>query len=183
MNTEPDINNVTGVQFSIMGPNEIKKRSVVEITKHDTYDKDIPVIKGIFDPRMGITDMGKICKTCGQNNINCPGHFGHVELATPVYHYHFINTLIKILKCVCFRCSKLLINKESVVNQNIFKKPSHIRFSEIYSLCQKVNRCGKETEDGCGCLQPDNYKLDGLTGIQAKWKKLDVNTEVKTSNL
>ena len=94
MNTEPDINNVTGVQFSIMGPNEIKKRSVVEITKHDTYDKDIPVIKGIFDPRMGITDMGKICKTCGQNNINCPGHFGHVELATPVYHYHFINTLI-----------------------------------------------------------------------------------------
>ena len=61
MNTEPDINNVTGVQFSIMGPDEIRKRSVVEITKHDTYDKDIPVIKGIFDPRMGITDMGKIC--------------------------------------------------------------------------------------------------------------------------
>ena len=173
MDQGPDINNVTGVQFSIMGPEEIKKRSVVEITKHETYEKDIPVIKGIFDPRMGITDMGKVCKTCGQTNIHCPGHFGHVELAKPVYHYHFINILIKILKCICFRCSKLLINKESVINQNIFKKPSQVRFNEIYSLCQKINRCGKETEDGCGCLQPDNYKLDGLIGIQAKWKKLD----------
>ena len=109
MDQGPDINNVTGVQFSIMGPEEIKNRSVVEITKHETYEKDIPVIKGIFDPRMGITDMGKVCKTCGQTNIYCPGHFGHVELAVPVYYYHFINILIKILKCVCFRCSKLLI--------------------------------------------------------------------------
>ena len=48
MDQGPDINNVTGVQFSIMGPEEIKNRSVVEITKHETYEKDIPVIKGIF---------------------------------------------------------------------------------------------------------------------------------------
>ena len=52
MNQEPDINEVVGVQFSIMGPDEIRKTSVVEITKHDTYEKDIPVIKGIFDPIM-----------------------------------------------------------------------------------------------------------------------------------
>ena len=57
---EPDIKTVNGIQFSIMGPNEIRKRSVVEVTKHETYEKDIPVIKGIFDPRMGVTDMGKI---------------------------------------------------------------------------------------------------------------------------
>ena len=110
MNHEPDINNVTGVQFSIMGPEEIRKRSVIEITKHETYEKDVPVIKGIFDPRMGITDMGKICKTCGQKNIDCPGHFGHIELAKPVYHYHFINILIKILKCVCFTFTYSCIN-------------------------------------------------------------------------
>ena len=30
---------------------------------------------------MGTTDMDKICGTCGQNNINCPGHFGHIELS------------------------------------------------------------------------------------------------------
>ena len=43
---EPDIKDVCGIQFSIMGPDEIRNRSVVEITTHDTYDKDVPVVKG-----------------------------------------------------------------------------------------------------------------------------------------
>ena len=30
---------------------------------------------------MGVTGIGEICSTCGQNNMNCPGHFGHIELA------------------------------------------------------------------------------------------------------
>ena len=170
MDNMPDTNDVIGVQFSIIGPDEIRSRSVVEVTKHDTYEKDIPVVKGIFDPRMGVTDMGKICKTCGQKNMQCPGHFGHVELARPVYHYHFINTLVKILKCVCFRCSKLLIDKNDVVNKNLLKMNSSDRFNEVYSQCQKVDRCGKNTDDGCGCLQPQSYKVDGINGIMIKWK-------------
>ena len=71
MNIEPETKNVTGVQFSIMSPKEIRERSVVEITKHDTFDKDNPVVKGLFDIRMGTTDMGKICATCNQTNIKC----------------------------------------------------------------------------------------------------------------
>ena len=67
--TEPETNNVIGVQFSILGPNEIKSRSVVEITKHETYEKDTPVIKGLFDPRMGTTEMGKVCSTCGHHKL------------------------------------------------------------------------------------------------------------------
>ena len=51
MDEEPDINNIIGVQFGIIGPDEIRKRSVVEVTKHDTYEKDIPIIKGIFVSR------------------------------------------------------------------------------------------------------------------------------------
>ena len=41
MDNIPDTNDVVGVQFSIIGPEEIRNRSVVEVTKHDTYDKDI----------------------------------------------------------------------------------------------------------------------------------------------
>ena len=36
---EPETKNIKGVQFSIMGPDEIRSRSVVEITKYETYDK------------------------------------------------------------------------------------------------------------------------------------------------
>jgi len=181
---EPETNNVTGLQFSIMSPEEIRKRSVVEVTKHETYDKDNPIIKGLFDIRMGTTEMDKICGTCGQSNINCPGHFGHIELARPVYHFQFINILQKVLKCSCIQCSKLLINKDSAQVKNLMKKPSKIRWNEIYNLSQKISRCGQETEDGCGAKQPDKIKVEGMDGIYAVWNKLEVeDASMKTQHL
>ena len=38
----------------------------------------------------------------------CPGHFGHITLAKPMFHVGFIEYVVKILKCVCYKCSKLL---------------------------------------------------------------------------
>jgi DNA-directed RNA polymerase II subunit RPB1 len=172
---EPITKNVTGLQFSIMSPEEIKKNSVVEITKHETYEKDIPVIKGLFDSRMGTTDMGHTCNTCGLNNMNCPGHFGHIDLAKPVYNYHFIDVTTKILKCVCFRCGKLRINKESSKITELKNKPNKVRWNEIYELSSKITRCGQENPEGCGCLQPSRYKVDGIAGIQAFWKDIEAS--------
>ena len=40
----------------------------------------------------------------------CPGYFGHVNLAVPVFHIHFLTQTVKTLKSVCFRCSRLLIS-------------------------------------------------------------------------
>ena len=170
---EPITKNVSGIQFSIMGPEEIRKKSVVEVTKRETYEKDIPVIKGLFDTRMGTTDMGKLCTTCGLNNMKCPGHFGHIELARPVYNYHFIDIVVKILKCICFRCSKLLIDKNKTIIDNIRRKPNKERWTDLYEMSSKIGRCGQETEYGCGCKQPDRYKVDPITGIEAHWKSID----------
>jgi len=177
--SEPIIQNITGIQFSIMGPEEIENRSVVEITKHDTYEKNVPVIKGLFDPRMGVTDMGKTCKTCGQKNIDCPGHFGHIKLSKPVYHYHFINTTVKILNCVCFRCSKLLISKENYNSKELFKKPPNIRFNDIYNMCQKIKTCGGKSNEGCNAEQPEKYKLLGLEGISKIENKIGTIIDIE----
>ena len=182
--TEPELTNVTGLQFSIMSPDEIRGRSVIEITKHETFDKDTPVIKGLFDIRMGTTEMGKICGTCGQNNINCPGHFGHIELARPIYHYQFMSTISKILKCTCIQCSKLLVNKSSPAIKDLMKKSNKYRWNEIYNLSQKISRCGQESEDGCGAKQPDRLKVEGMDGIFAVWNKLDSEDQnIKTQQL
>lgn len=40
----------------------------------------------------------------------CPGHFGHIELAKPVFHVGFLTKTLKVLRCVCFYCSKLLVS-------------------------------------------------------------------------
>ena len=166
----PDIKNVSGVQFSISSPEDIRKHSVVEVTKFETYEKDIPVIKGLFDIRMGVTERDVICNTCNQKHDKCPGHFGHIELARPVFNFHFIQMVLKLLKCVCYKCSKLLIDKESDICKLISKKPNKVRWTEIYNLCSKVKVCGQETMDGCGCIQPDNYKQDGIIGINNIYK-------------
>ena len=131
---EPITKNVTGLQFSIMSPEEIRKNSVVEVTKHETYDKDVPVIKGLFDNRMGTTDMGKVCNTCGLDNMGCPGHFGHIELARPVYNYHFMDITIKILKCICFRCGKLRVNKELPIISETAEFLNSVEISKYKSM-------------------------------------------------
>ena len=42
------------------------------------------------------------------DSSECPGHFGHLELRKPMYHVSFLNTTLKVLRCVCFTCSAIL---------------------------------------------------------------------------
>ena len=39
------------------------------------------------------------CGTCDETMNDCPGHFGHIDLAVPVYHIGFLKTVKKILEC------------------------------------------------------------------------------------
>jgi DNA-directed RNA polymerase II subunit RPB1 len=108
---QEDIESVIAVQFSIFSDREIEERSVVEVTSQATYEGSEPKTGGLFDARMGVLDNGKKCLSCGQTNHGCPGHFGHFRLTRPVYYIQFFEEVQKILRCVCIRCSKLLIDK------------------------------------------------------------------------
>ena len=107
-----NISKIIGLQFSIMSPYEIEKSSVAEITNRDTYINNKPVLGGLFDPRMGVLEPGLICPTDGLDYIQSPGYFGHIKLARPVFYIHYLSSVIKILRCVCLKCSKLLISKD-----------------------------------------------------------------------
>lgn len=164
---DSDIQPVVGIQFGIFGPDEIEKRSVVEITNTGTYDGNEPRIGGLFDPRMGVLDNGKTCRSCGQTNHGCPGHFGHFRLARPVYFIQFFPYIMNVLNCVCVRCSKLLIDKE--LHKGITKRRGEARWRAVLNKCSGISRCGQETEDGCGAVQPDRYLRDGIARITAEW--------------
>ena len=101
----PDIQRVCGVQFSILSPDEIRRRSVAEIYTNECYVDDIPKIGGLFDSRMGVLDHGKKCPTDELDNRHSPGYFGHIELAVPVFHTQFLKYTTKTLQSVCCRCS------------------------------------------------------------------------------
>ena len=99
---------IIGIQFSILSPEEIRKGSVAEIINRDTYINNKPVVGGLFDPRMGVLEPGLICPTDGLDYMSTPGYFGHINLARPVFYIQYLNTVIKILRCTCIKCSKLL---------------------------------------------------------------------------
>jgi DNA-directed RNA polymerase II subunit RPB1 len=78
-----------------------------------------------MDPRMGTIDRNFKCQTCGEGMSECPGHFGHIELARPVFHpgtclvcrhsilslswsrIGFLVKVKKILECICVNCGRL----------------------------------------------------------------------------
>jgi len=158
---------VIGIQFSILSPDEIRKGSVVEITSRDTYINNKPVIGGLFDPRMGVLEPGLICPTDGLDYMQTPGYFGHIELARPVFYIQYLSTILKCMRCVCFKCSKLLVSKDKY--KQALKLQGDARWKYVFSLASAVKRCGEDTEDGCGCLQP-KFRKEGLANIFAEWK-------------
>jgi len=159
---------IIGIQFSILSPDEIRKGSVAEITTRDTYVNNKPIIGGLFDPRMGVLEPGLICPTDGLDYMQTPGYFGHIELSKPVFYIQYLSTILKVLRCCCFKCSKLMISKEKY--KQALKLSGDARWKYVFSLASKMKRCGEDTEDGCGCLQPNKIRKEGLATIYAEWK-------------
>jgi hypothetical protein len=82
------------------------------------------------------------------DQAECPGHFGHIELAQPVYHGGMIEYIRKVLRCVCFNCSKLLLHKD--LREEMKKIKSYTaRFNRVMKNCDSVKVCDEST-GGCG---------------------------------
>jgi len=149
---------IIGVQFGIANPEEIAKRSVVQVTTDKTYQAEKPVPNGVFDARFGVIENGKVCPTCKQTNILCPGHFGHIQLSRPVYLYQFIDPLIKVLQLVCHSCSIPYLPETEL--EAIAERVSGLtRFNEVYKLT--ADHTKKELKaSGCAhCGTPAIYKV------------------------
>jgi len=162
---------IIGIQFSILSADEIRTNSVVEVTTRDTYIANKPVIGGLFDPRMGVLEPGTICPTDGHTYIDTPGYFGHIEMARPVFFTQHLREIMKISKCVCFKCSRLLINKTQ--HMHALQMTAEDRWDYVNKLATKVKRCGEKTDDGCGCKQPDKIKLEEMATLYAVWDNIE----------
>ncbi|MCK5253936.1 MAG: DNA-directed RNA polymerase subunit A', partial [Thermoplasmata archaeon] len=91
------------------------KMSATKIITADTYDEDsFPIEMGLMDPRLGVIEPGLRCKTCGHKVDECPGHFGHIDLAMPVIHVGYTKLIKTLLKATCRGCGKLLLSEASI---------------------------------------------------------------------
>ncbi|WP_297488141.1 DNA-directed RNA polymerase subunit A', partial [Thermococcus sp.] len=106
---------IGSIEFGILSPQEIRKMSAAEITVPDTYDDDgYPIEGGLMDKRLGVIDPGLRCETCGARAGECPGHFGHIELARPVIHVGFAKTIHRVLESTCRECGRIKLTDEEI---------------------------------------------------------------------
>ena len=123
----PSKKEIDKIVFGLLSPDKIRRMSATRIITPDTYDEDgFPIEMGLMDTRLGVIEPGLRCKTCGQRVKDCPGHFGHIELAMPVVHVGFAKTIYAILKSTCRGCGKLLLTDKEVEN-----------LKELYKLATK----------------------------------------------
>ncbi|KAL1953335.1 hypothetical protein VTO42DRAFT_2989 [Malbranchea cinnamomea] len=178
------------IQFGLLSPEEIKRMSVVHVEYPETMDeqRQRPREKGLNDPRLGTIDRNFRCATCEEGVNECPGHFGHIELSTPVFHIGFLNKIKKLLETVCHNCGKIKANTSDpkYLDALRFRDPKR-RFDAIWRLSKDVLICEADpTPDdddpfakdgatkpikghgGCGNAQP-TIRKEGLT-LVGTWK-------------
>jgi DNA-directed RNA polymerase II subunit RPB1 len=146
---------VTSVQFGILSPDEVLKMSVADICSEVPYDEHgNPRFNGVNDPRLGVCSRDYRCVTCKGTSDECPGHFGHIELARKVYHANLLPYTLKVLRSICFNCSKLLVAADKSQPEYKFLvscKSSKSRFNYCYT--QSTNKQGRVCDPkfgGCG---------------------------------
>ncbi|KAJ3172288.1 DNA-directed RNA polymerase II subunit rpb1 [Geranomyces variabilis] len=177
------------VQFGVLSPEDTKAMSVVKVEHSEFYEtENNPKQGGLLDRRLGTTDRNFKCATCDENMTDCPGHFGHIDLAKPVFHAGMIKKVKKVLECVCSNCGKLKVdysNPRFAALQRMANKAR--RFEEVWGMCKTKLMCDgdeapedeeidldpykakKSKHGGCGQRQPV-YKKEGPLGI-AKYTK------------
>ncbi len=134
-----------------------------------------------MDPRMGIVDPGLRCRTCGSRVSECPGHFGYVELARPVIHIKFSETIYRVLAATCRSCGRIrlrenILEKYKKMFASLDREQTELSkwklVSEIYRQAAREKACpycGEKAQE-VKLEKPTTYYLEKekLTAIDVR---------------
>jgi DNA-directed RNA polymerase II subunit RPB1 len=155
-NHTADTTLIEKIEFSVFSNQEVKRYSVINdplgINIPEAYDNGEPKQGGLIDKRLGVTDQHLTCDTCGCMTNDCPGHFGHTELAEEVFHYGYLDIAKNVLNCICLQCSKLLItkNKEEIM-ETLGTSYGKNRFAKIKKITSNAKFCQRPDNN---CAKP-----------------------------
>ena len=157
---------VSSVQFEAYTEQDRVNSAAIEINEAGLYNSDgTPRDHGAMSLFLGVTSDRVFCRTCKRTQDHCPGHFGIVKFARPLYaSLWFTTRLIKTLRMFCFYCSHFLIDTSRL------PPPSVLRKYKGHQLWSAVS-AQKRVPGPCPCcgmtIQPD-YERVGQT-VCAKW--------------
>jgi len=131
LNSTGDVQ-IQSVSFGAMTAEQIRASSVVHVIRSSTTPTGHLSEGGVCDARMGSMSSDIVCKTCGHDNMKCPGHFGHIELQLPVPNVHYARYLMQIMRSICYCCSRILIPDDHPKAD----KPGGLDMKEIVAMCR-----------------------------------------------
>lgn len=146
------------IVFGVLDPETIRKMSAAKINKTELYDQEgYPIEGGLMDPRLGVIDPGLRCRTCGGSVGECQGHFGHLDLTSPVVHVHYTKLIYNLLRMTCSKCGKILLDQAGIEKFSTGKKSLKKLKTLIKSKCPY---CG-EPQKKMKFLKPTTYIENG----------------------
>lgn len=143
MNTD-DLRDLDFIQFGLYSPEEILEQSVCEVSH-----LKLTGTNSVYDERMGVLEPGKRCETCHLDSKACVGHFGHISLNINILHPLFHKMALSILKCVCYKCSRVLLTSSQLELIGVFRFHRSARFHKIMERMDRVDYCAH-----CETIQP-----------------------------
>ena len=143
------------------------------------FQSSAPVRFGLADPKLGSIERGVRCESCSGDHKSCPGHFGHIELARPMFHMGFLPVVKKVLTCICFYCSKLRISTNDMRYKSAIRYEGAMdRLRAVVQLCQNIKVCdgGKTGDDdalggGDGAVGNNAPEFEGCGHRQPKFRR------------
>ena len=129
---------------------DLEKMSDVPIatrTMYSRHDNVTPMKNGVLDSRLGTNEKNGSCGTCNQGMTECPGHFGFLKLALPIFHVGYFKHTVAILQCICKTCSRVLLNDEDrqrhLRKTSVNREPSQNLkiLKAIIDDCKKMHTC------------------------------------------
>lgn len=105
---------IVAVTLSMASADDIRRNATVRVDSDDLNQLN----GGLYDPHMGTSGSEK-CAECHQDVMQCPGHFGFIELYEPIAHPAHLKTIARLLNCFCYECEtegnlKLLFPEENL---------------------------------------------------------------------
>ncbi|XP_027910039.1 DNA-directed RNA polymerase III subunit 1 isoform X1 [Vigna unguiculata] len=170
---------IKNMKFSTLSDSDISKLGEVQVWKGSYYDSfKKPIHGGLLDPRMGPANKSLGCATCHGNFHDCPGHYGYLNLALPVFNVGYLASIVEILKCICKGCARILLDEDT--RKKHLKKMRSTKKNELDKIdfvkvhvikdCSKVVNCPR-----CGYINGSVKKLPASLTIVHDCSKCNNN--------
>lgn len=129
---KPVILEFDSLKFNVFSSEEIRKLSVCKITNTISFDSiGNPVSGGLYDVSMGPSSRREVCSTCFNDQQDCIGHLGHIELILPCFNPFFMKHVATILRATCLKCMRLQVSGNiAKLSSRKYLKPLNFRANE-----------------------------------------------------